>query len=82
MNKHYDVQSLSFECDSMILVVDDSQYQIPLKQVSSRLLQASELDRNLYKVSPSGYGIHWFTLDEDLSIQGLLKAAIVPQKVA
>lgn len=82
MNKHYDVQGIGFESDLMILVVDNVQYQIPLKQASVVLLQASELDRNLYKISPSGYGIHWITLDEDLSIQGLLKVAIVPQKVA
>jgi Protein of unknown function (DUF2442) len=82
MNKLYDVQSLSFESDVMVLVVDGTCYQIPLERASNRLLQASELDRNLYKVAPSGYGIHWITLDEDLSIQGLLKVAIVPQKVA
>jgi Protein of unknown function (DUF2442) len=82
MNKLYDVQSLMFESHLMILVVDDIEYRIPLEEASDRLLQASELDRNLYKVAPSGYGIHWITLDEDLSIQGLLKKAIIPQKVA
>ncbi|HEY7557857.1 MAG TPA: DUF2442 domain-containing protein [Candidatus Binatia bacterium] len=25
--------------------------------------------------SPSGYGIHWLELDEDLSIDGMIKAA-------
>ena len=29
------------------------------------------------KVSPSGYGIHWPELDEDLSIDGMIKAAKV-----
>ncbi len=82
MNQFYDVQSLMFESDLMILVVDSIQYRIPLEQASERLLQASELDRNLYKVAPSGYGIHWITLDEDLSIQGLLKKALVPQEIA
>lgn len=82
MNKLYDVQSLRFESDLMVLVVDNIQYRIPLDQTSDRLLQASELDRNLYKIAPSGYGIHWITLDEDLSIQGLLKKALVPQEIA
>jgi hypothetical protein len=31
-------------------------------------------ERNEFKISPSGYGIHWSLLDEDLSINGLLKA--------
>jgi len=40
-----------------------------------RLAKASEVDRKIYRIAPSGYGIHWLTLDEDLSIQGLLKLA-------
>jgi len=28
-------------------------------------------------VSPSGYGIHWPELDEDLSIDGMIKATKV-----
>jgi len=30
-----------------------------------------------FEVSPSGYGIHWPELDEDLSIDGMIKAAKV-----
>ena len=34
----------------------------------------SEPKKN-FEVSPSGYGIHWPELDEDLSIDGMIKAA-------
>jgi Protein of unknown function (DUF2442) len=27
-----------------------------------------------FEVSPSGYGIHWPELDEDLSIDGMIKS--------
>jgi hypothetical protein len=30
-----------------------------------------------FEVSPSGYGIHWPELDEDLSIDGMIKAGKV-----
>ncbi len=35
-----------------------------------RLAKASENDRNQFTLSP--FGIHWETLDEDISIAGLL----------
>ena len=36
------------------------------------MYKASETDRNFFKISPSGYGVHWPSLDEDLSIGGLI----------
>jgi hypothetical protein len=36
------------------------------------LANASETERKKYEISPSGYGIHWPLIDEDLSIDGLL----------
>ena len=43
--------------------------------VSPKLKFASADERNFYKISPSGYGIHWPLIDEDLSINALLKFA-------
>jgi len=82
MNKLYDVQDLTFDGDVMVLTVDGECYYVAVKDASDRLFQASDIDRRLYKIAPSGYGIHWITLDEDLSIQGLLKIATVEEKVA
>jgi hypothetical protein len=75
MSKQHEVESVDFEGDWMILTVDGQVYRLPLSQVSDRLVKASESDRKIYRIAPSGYGIHWLTLDEDLSIQGLLKLA-------
>jgi hypothetical protein len=36
---------------------------------------ASQSQRQLFEVSPSGYGIHWPEIDEDLAITPLLKRA-------
>jgi hypothetical protein len=77
MSKQHTVESIAFEADWMILAVDGQIYRLPLAQVSERLAQASETDRKIYHIAPSAYGVHWPTLDEDLSINGLLKVAIV-----
>jgi len=75
MIKQHEVESVPFDGDWMILTVNGQVYRLPLSQVSDRLAKASEVDRKIYRIAPSGYGIHWLTLDEDLSIQGLLRLA-------
>jgi hypothetical protein len=77
MSKQHDVESIAFDGDWMILAVEGQVYRLPLAQVSARLAEASEVDRKIYRITPSGYGVHWPTLDEDLSINGLLKVARV-----
>jgi hypothetical protein len=82
MSQQHHVQSLEFQGQMMVLQVDGHLYQIPIAQASPLLAQASERDRHHYHIAPSGYGIHWPTLDEDLSINGLIKLAIAPQIMA
>jgi hypothetical protein len=43
-----------------------------------RLLRATPDQRNHWRVSGGGYGIHWSDLDEDLSTEGLLRGAPAP----
>lgn len=38
-----------------------------------RLLNATENERANYEISPSGYGVHWPLIDEDLSAVGILE---------
>ena len=45
---------------------------------SPRLLHATREQRDRWQVSGGGYGIHWPTLDEDLSTEGLLRGAPAP----
>jgi hypothetical protein len=47
-------------------------YSFNLAEISSKLANASQLEKKMFDVSPSGYGIHWYVLDEDISIDGLL----------
>ncbi len=82
MNKFYNVQSIEFNQELMTLTLDIATYQIPIKQISKRLYTATDAERNFYKISHSGYGIHWPAIDEDLSIKGLINLALQNQEVA
>lgn len=67
------IEALHFNQDSIILNIDGNELTIPLDKLSGRLKAATDMERNLYKISPSGYGIHWPLIDEDLSIDGILR---------
>jgi hypothetical protein len=73
MEKAYNVSDLKFENDFLILIVDNQLIKLKISDISEKLVKASDLERKDFIVSPSGYGIHWRLLDEDLSINGLLK---------
>jgi len=72
MKKIHNVEHISFVDDSLILRVDGQEYVLLLSEISQTLYNASEAERNHYRVMASGYGIHWPLIDEDLSIDGLL----------
>lgn len=69
------IESISFKNDIMVLVVDGQTIELPLEQVSKKLLESNEMERQVFVISPSGYGIHWPIVDEDLSVVSLLKEA-------
>lgn len=43
-----------------------------------RLLRATPEQRANCQLSGAGYGIHWPDIDEDLSVEGLLRGAPAP----
>ena len=69
----HQIDTMKFIENSLILQVDGKEYIFDLNKISTKLLSANELQRNLYTISPSGYGIHWPLIDEDLSIDLLIK---------
>lgn len=77
----HDIQSIVLREDRLVLTVDGRVHTVPLAEVSARLAAASPAERERFEVSPSGYGIHWPLLDEDLSIDGLLGVVHLPQRV-
>ncbi len=69
----HNIEDISFDKDIMILKIDNRVFKLSLHEISTKLEQANEFQRQFYKVSPSGYGIHWPLIDEDLSVEALIK---------
>ncbi|MBP9127568.1 MAG: DUF2442 domain-containing protein [Elusimicrobia bacterium] len=68
------IVSVSFPKDALRVGLSDGRIvEIPLAWYPS-LSRASRKDLLRYKISASGYGIHWKALDEDLSVYGFLYA--------
>jgi hypothetical protein len=75
MNKIFDVKQVRGDNDYLYLTVDGEDYQIPWRDCSPKLAAATSTERGHIDVSPSGYGLHWPLLDEDLAIRPLLQQA-------
>jgi hypothetical protein len=69
----HQITAISFERDSICLSIGGKTLVLPLEKVSKKLQEASDVQRKFFKVSPSGYGIHWPLIDEDLGIDALVK---------
>ncbi|MBX3164783.1 MAG: DUF2442 domain-containing protein [Bacteroidetes bacterium] len=74
----HNIQNITFDKGFMCLKIDNKSIKIALDKISSKLKNADDLQRSFYKISPSGYGIHWSLIDEDLSVEAILKQ-YVPQ---
>lgn len=73
--KIHDVQSVDADENFLYLVVDDKSYRIRWEHCLPMLLKASLAQRKRVDIAPSGYGIHWPEIDEDLAITPLLRHA-------
>lgn len=73
MKKYHTVKNIRFEEKTLFLNIDGTDYMFPLKIISEKLYKATDDELNNFIISPSGYRIHWPILDEDISIDGLLK---------
>jgi hypothetical protein len=72
MGRHHKIEKVTIEKGIISLSIDGSSLQINLEDVSDVLANAKEEEQQEFEVSPSGYGIHWPLIDEDISIDGLL----------
>ena len=59
----------------MFFEYEGKKYKVALQKASPILYNADENIKSAYKISPSGYGIHWPLIDEDLSFNALVKIA-------
>ena len=73
------VMNVTSTDDVLVVELEDGRtISVPLTWYP-RLLHASQKDRDDWQVAGGGFGIHWPTLDEDLSVDGLLRGAPAPR---
>ncbi|MCG6536748.1 MAG: DUF2442 domain-containing protein [Syntrophales bacterium LBB04] len=72
MKPYHDIKNLHFSGEYFLLTIDGQEKRFRTKEISVVLAAASQDEKNYYEISPSGYGIHWPLIDEDISIDGLL----------
>mgnify|MGYP006311739075 CR=1 FL=1 len=66
-------EKVNFNNDSFSVTLSDGRIiTVPLAWFP-RLLNGTESERNNYRFIGRGAGIHWPDLDEDISIEGIIK---------
>ena len=69
------VAGVSFDSDRLIVdLMDGRTIAVPLAWYP-RLLEATREQRADWEIAGAGFGIHWPQIDEDLSVEGLLRGA-------
>jgi len=55
----HNIEKVSFEANFITLQIDGEALILNLDKLSPKLFKTNKMERELYKISPSGYGIHW-----------------------
>ena len=66
---------ISFDNKYMYFNYAGIDYRVETEEASSKLANADNQYKMHFKLSPSGLGIYWPLMDEDLLFSGLLKIA-------
>ena len=72
MEKLHNISEVNFENDFIVIKVDGQTFNYKISELSEKLARATDEQKKEYQISPSGYGIHWPKIDEDISIEGLI----------
>ena len=76
MNKYHNIEKVKIEKGFLVVMVDGQEIRKSISELSPILASASEEKKQAFEVSPSGYGIHWPLIDEDISVDGILREKI------
>ena len=69
----HNVRILKTTDEALEVEIDGRMLSLPWSELSKRLANAQKVARETIEVSPAGYGLHWPLVDEDLSIEGILR---------
>ncbi len=72
------VKNVIIEDDNLAVeIMDGRTIKTPLAWYP-RLFNASKKQLQKWQICGGGYGIHWEEIDEDISVEGLLRGATAP----
>ena len=72
MNKIHQIEPQGIDGKSLKLTIDGYTHLIDLAKQSNKLATATPDQLKDFIIAPSGYGIHWPQLDEDLAIDPMI----------
>ena len=73
------IKEVEFTGTSIVVdLVDGRSIAVPLTWYP-RLLNATPEQRSQWEICGGGYGLHWESIDEDLSVEGMLRGAPAPR---
>lgn len=72
MNKIHNIEPQGLTDKTLELIVDGHTHVINLAKQSKKLAKATQAQLEDFIIAPSGYGIHWSQLDEDLAIDPMI----------
>ena len=82
MKKHHTIKNIKFSARYLTMEIDGQTKKFDIEAASTALSRASRIEKETFEISPSGYGIHWPMLDEDITIDGLLGMVHKPEQEA
>ncbi|MGB0454542.1 MAG: DUF2442 domain-containing protein [Bacteriovoracaceae bacterium] len=63
------ILALKFTAERLVVEISDGrEVSVPISWFP-KLVNASNEDLHNFEISPSGYGVHWPSLDEDISVK-------------
>jgi hypothetical protein len=65
-------EEVKVENEILLFSHGENNFSFNLRELTATLSRASAKQLSDFSVSPSGYGIHWNELDEDISFTGLV----------
>lgn len=73
MNTDHNVRDVSVTEGILRMQVDGVFHEVDLRRTSRRLAKATDSQCANLEVAFSGYGIHWPDVDEDITVDGLIR---------
>ncbi len=77
MGSEHIIRNPRIEGTTLHLEVDGIPHAFDLPRRSRRLAAATPEQLANFEIAASGYGIHWPDVDEDITIDGLIRGVVV-----